>query len=396
MKNKYYILKIKCFFIKKLIMGNSNKNSKSKYFSIYLDKPYYYNNDEVSGTIIINDIENIELIEASLKLDLIEKWFYVVGSGDNAVVHTLEHKTNKKYFPINIKKINNDNYINYKIPFNFKFFDLEPTFIFDKVNYVKTVLTFELLGNKFIKNGKKNKKPIREKYESFLTIKREPNYNNLYFSNVIEQDLKKFNLFPFSAYGNCIVSLKTEKTHFDVEEEIPFEIDIENNLNLIEISNIIFYILQIKKNKKLNKTIDSTYKFKYNIKNDKIKISPGQKGCFKYITKIDNNINKNNFNITTIGNIITNNYFINVELEFEKLRKKHEIKLPIFIGINKQKIKPMEFEVIEKNNFSNNYCVNIDNLSNNNNIQINNEIIEKEIHNDSMIYGFENINYLNN
>ena len=69
------------------------------------------------------------------------------------------------------------------------------------------------------------------------------------------------------------------------------------------------------------------------------------------------------------------------------------MKLPIFIGINKQNIKPMEFEVIE-NNFSNNYVVNIDNYSNNNNILINDEPKEEEISNE--IYGFENINYLNN
>ena len=52
----------------------------------------------------------------------------------------------------------------------------------------------------------------------------------------------------------------------------------------------------------------------------------------------------------------------------------------------------MEFEVIDNN--SNNYVVNIDNYSNNNNILINNEPKEKEIPNE--IYGFENINYLNN
>ena len=55
----------------------------------------------------------------------------------------------------------------------------------------------------------------------------------------------------------------------------------------------------------------------------------------------------------------------------------------------------MEFEVIE-NNIYNNYCVNIDNLSNNNNIQMKNEKIYKEMNDNSMVYGFENINYLNN
>jgi len=371
-------------------MGN-NLNKNSKFFSIYLDKPYYYNNDEVSGTIIINDINNIELIEGSLSLDLIEKWLYIIGCDDTAQAISLNHKINKKYLPINLKKINNDKCL--RFPFSIKFFDLEPTFIIDRDNYIKTVLTFELLG-KFIRNGKKDKKPIKEKYESFLTIKREPSYNNLYFSKIIEDDLKTFNFFPFSTKGNFKVRLKTEKTQFDVEEEIPFDINIDNNLNLLVNIGIKVYILQIKENKN-NKTIETTYKFKYDIKKDKVKILPGKKVWFKYKTKIDNNKNKNNFNITANGNIITNNYFIFVEFEVKKIPRKWELKLPIFIGINKQNIKPMEFEVIENNNY-NNICVNIDNLPKNYNIQINNEKIYKEMHNNSMVYGFENINYLNN
>ena len=119
-------------------MGNSNKNS--KYFTIYLDKPYYYNNDEISGTIIINDIKNIELIEGSVSLNLIEKWLYVEGSGDNSVTYFLENKINKKFLPINLKKIDiKDNCLNYKIPFNFKFFDLEHTIIINPCNYIKAV-----------------------------------------------------------------------------------------------------------------------------------------------------------------------------------------------------------------------------------------------------------------
>ena len=81
-----------------------------------------------------------------------------------------------------------------------------------------------------------------------------------------------------------------------------------------------------------------------------------------------------------------------MELKFEKLYNKFEIKLPIFIGINKQNFQPMEFEVVE-NNFSNNNLVNFVNFSNNNIIQIKNE---KELYDDNMVYGFENINYLNN
>ena len=371
-------------------MGNANKNS--KYFSFILDKYDYDNNyGIISGNIVINDIKNIELIEASLKLDLIEKWFYVVSSGDNAVVHTLEHKKNKKYFPINIKKINNDNYINYKIPFNFKFFDLEPTVIINELNYIKTVLTFEILG-KFNRKGKLDKKPKKEKYESFITIKREPNYNNLYFQNFIEENLNIMSLFK--NYGICKVSIKVDKTQFDVEEEIPFEVNIDNNLNKIAITKINAYILQIKLNKTKNNTIDSTFTYKYGELIEKVKILSKHKGYFKYKTKIDNNKNKNKYNITSNGTIVTNNYFICVKLEFEKTFKKYEVKLPIFIGINRRNIKPMEFEVIE-NNFSNNYIVNIDNISNNNNIIIN-EINENEMHNDSDVYGFENINYLNN
>ena len=81
-----------------------------------------------------------------------------------------------------------------------------------------------------------------------------------------------------------------------------------------------------------------------------------------------------------------------MELKFEKIHNNVEVKLPIFIGINKQNF--MEFEVVE-NNFSNNNLVNFVNFSNNNNniIQINNE---KELYDDNMVYGFENINYLNN
>ena len=370
-------------------MGNENKKN-SEYFTINLDKPFYYNNDTISGTIIINNINKIELIEASLRLDLIEKWYYTVGSGENEEVYTLSNKINKKFFPINLKKINIiDNYLNYKIPFNIKFSDLEPTIvIYD--NYIKTVLTFEILG-KFIRKGKLDKKPKKEKYESFITIKREPNDNNLYFQNFIEENLNIMS--SSSADGNCKVAIKTEKTQFDVEEEIPFEVNIDNNLNSNTITKINAYILQIQINKNLDNTIDSTFKYKYNVLKEKIKISPGQKESFKYKKKIDNN--KNKYNITSNGTIITNNYFICVELEFEKKCKVNEVKLPIFIGINKRKYKPMEFEVIE-NNFSNNYIVNIDNISNNNNIEIINEINENEIHNDSDVYGFENINYLNN
>ena len=209
-------------------MGNLNKNS--KYFTIYLNKPYYYNNDEVFGTIVINDIKNIELIEGSLKLDSIEKWEHIESDGEDSYTVTLNQKNNKKYLPINLKKIINDNdkCLNYKIPFNFKFFDLEPTFIKNNNNYIKTVLTFELLG-KYIRNGKKDIKPKKEKYDSFLTIKRESNYNNLYFLNTIEGDIKTFISFQFST-NESRVSIKTEKTQFDVEEEIPFEVNIENNL----------------------------------------------------------------------------------------------------------------------------------------------------------------------
>ena len=372
-------------------MGNSNKNS--KYFTINLDKPFYYNNDTISGTIVINDINNIELIEASLRLDLIEKWYYTVGSGEDEEVYTLSNKINKKFFPINLKKINIiDNYLNYKIPFNFKFFDLEPTVIINPLNYIKTAITFEILG-KFIRKGKLDKQPKKEKYESFITIKREPNYNNLYFQNFIEENLNIKNLFK--NYGICKVSINTKKTQFDVEEEIPFEVNIDNNLNKVAITKIKAYILHIKLNKTMNNIIESTYRYVYGELKEKIKILSGQKGYYKYITKIDNNKNKNNFNITSNGIIVTNNYFICVELEFEKTFKKNEVKLPIFIGINKKNIKPMEFEVIE-NNFSNNYIVNIDNISNNNNnIEIINEINENEMHNDSDVYGFENINYLN-
>ena len=85
-------------------MGNKDINSNSKYFTIYLNKPYYYNTDEVSGTIIINDIKNIELIDGFLSLDLIEKWYYVVSDGENSTVYTLDYKTNKKFFPIDLKK----------------------------------------------------------------------------------------------------------------------------------------------------------------------------------------------------------------------------------------------------------------------------------------------------
>ena len=371
-------------------MGNSNKNS--KYFTINLDKPFYYNNDTISGTIIINDINNIELIEASLRLDLIEKWYYTVGSGEDERVYTLSNKINKKFLPINLKKINIiDNYLNYKIPFNFKFFDLEPTVIINELNYIKTVLTFEILG-KFNRKGKLDKKPKKEKYDSFITIKREPNYNNLYFQNFIEENLNIMSLFK--NYGICKVSIKVDKTQFDVEEEIPFEVNIDNNLNKIAITKINAYILQIKLNKTKNNTIDSTFTYKYGELIEKVKILSKHKGYFKYKTKIDNNKNKNKYNITSNGTIVTNNYFICVKLEFEKTFKKYEVKLPIFIGINRRNIKPMEFEVIE-NNFSNNYIVNIDNISNNNNIIIN-EINENEMHNDSDVYGFENINYLNN
>ena len=370
-------------------MGNTNKNS--KYFSINLDKYYYDNNyGTISGNIVINNIKNIELIEASLRLDLIEKWLYVVGSGEGSCERKLNNKINKKFLPINLKNINKDNYLNYKIPFNFKFSDLEPTIIIEDDNYIKTVLTFEILG-KFIRKGKLDKKPKKEIYESFITIKREPNYNNLYFQNFIEENLNIMSLFK--NYGICKVSIKVDKTQFDVEEEIPFEVNIDNNLNKVAITKIKAYILQIKLNKKLDNTIESTYRYVYGELKEKVKILSGQKGYYKYITKIDNNKNKNNFNITSNGIIVTNNYFICVELEFEKTFKKNEVKLPIFIGINKKNIKPMEFEVIE-NNFSNNYIVNIDNISNNNNIIIN-EINENEMHNDSDVYGFENINYLN-
>jgi len=375
-------------------MGNSNKNS--KYFTIYLDKPYYYNNDEISGTIIINDINNIELIEGSLNLDLIENWRYTEGSGEYSAIYFLNNKINKKFLPINLKKIDNkDNYSNYKIPFNFKFFDLEPTIIINSENYIKTVLTFELLGL-YNRNGKKDKKPKKEKYESFLIIKREPNYNKLNCPNFIEEDVNIYN--SHSEYGYCKVKIKTDKIQFDVEEENPFEINIDNKSKLIGIKKFIFYILQIKENKNLNKTIKKTFKYKYDIKKDKIKILPGKKGWFKYKTKIDNNKIKNNFNVTANGNILTNNYFICVEIKFEKKCYKQEVKLPIFIGNNKQNINPMEFEILE-NNYSNNLndIVNIDNYSNNNNnIQIKSEQIEKEINNDNMVYGFENINYVNN
>jgi hypothetical protein len=372
-------------------MGNANKNS--KYFSINLDKYYYDNNyGTISGNIIINDIKNIEIIEASLSLDLIEKWVYFVGSGDGQRVYTLNNKINKKFLPINLKKINKDNYLNYKIPFNFKFSDFEPTIVIDNCNYIKTVLTFEILG-KFIRKGKLDKQPKKEKYESFITIKREPNYNNLYFQNFIEENLNIKNLFK--NYGICKVSINTKKTQFDVEEEIPFEVNIDNNLNKVAVTKIKAYILQIKLNKTMNNLIESTYRYVYGELKEKVKILSGQKGYYKYITKIDNNKNKNNCNVTSNGIIVTNNYFICVELEFEKTFKKNEVKLPIFIGINKKNIKPMEFEVIE-NNFSNNYIVNIDNISNNNNnIEIINEINENETHNDSDVYGFENINYLN-
>ena len=178
-----------------------------------------------------------------------------------------------------------------------------------------------------------------------------------------------------------------------MKEEIPFEINIDNQLDSIGISKIIACILQINEYKKLDKSIDSTIKYKYDQKEEKIKILPGKKGWFKYKAKIENNKNKNNFDITTNGTILTNNYFIYVELKFEGVYEKVEVKLPIFIGINKQNFQPMEFEVVE-NNFSNNYLVNFDNSSNNNNIiQINNE---NELYDDdNMVYGFENINYLN-
>ena len=119
----------------------------------------------------------------------------------------------------------------------------------------------------------------------------------------------------------------------------------------------------------MDNTIDETFKKKYGEIIHNIKILPGQKGSYKYRTIIENN--KNQYNITSNGKIITNNYFICVELEFEKKCKVNEVKLPIFLGINKKNIKPMEFE-------------------------IKNEPNEKEIHNDSDVYGFENINYLNN
>ena len=139
-----------------------------------------------------------------------------------------------------MKKINKDNYLNYKIPFNIKFYGLEPTIIFDKYNYIKTVLTFELSG-KYIRNGIKDENPVKEKYESFLTIKREPKKKNLYFRKLFEDDLKNL-YFPFSTIGNCKISLKIEKTQFDVEEEIPFEINIDNNLNSLTFSKIILVI----------------------------------------------------------------------------------------------------------------------------------------------------------
>ena len=342
-------------------MGNANKNS--KYFTINLDKYYYDNNyGTISGNIVINDIKNIEIIEASLSLDLIEKWLYAYNDSFN----TLNNKINKKFLPINLKKINKDNYLNYKIPFNFKFSDFEPTIVIDNCNYIKTVLTFEILG-KFNRKGKLDKKPKKEKYESFITIKREPNYNNLYFQNFIEENLNIKTLFE--NYGICKVSINTKKTQFDVEEEIPFEVNIDNNLNSIAIKKIKAYILQIQMNKKLDNKIDSTFKKKYGEIIHNIKILPGQKGSYKYRTIIENN--KNQYNITSNGKIITNNYFICVELEFEKKCKVNEVKLPIFLGINKKNIKPMEFE-------------------------IKNEPNEKEIHNDSDVYGFENINYLNN
>ncbi len=346
-------------------MGNANKNSKN--FSINLDKYYYDNNyGTISGNIVINDINNIELIEASLSLDLIEKWWYVVGSGEDSSVYTLNNKINKKFFPINLKKINKDNNLNYKTPFNIKFCDFEPTVIIDDNNYIKTVLTCEILG-KFNRKGKLDKKPKKEKYKSFITIKREPNDNNLYFQNFIEENLNIMS--SSSAYGICKVSIKTEKTQFDVVEEIPFEVNIDNILNSIAIKKIKAYILQIKIYKKLDNTIEETFKKKYGEIIHNIKILPGQRGYFKYIAKIDNN--KNQYNITSNGKIITNNYFICVELEFEKKCKVNEVKLPIFLGINKKNIKPMEFE-------------------------IKNEPNEKENHNDSDVYGFENINYLNN
>jgi len=57
----------------------------------------------------------------------------------------------------------------------------------------------------------------------------------------------------------------------------------------------------------------------------------------------------------------------------------------------------MEFEILENNNYNNlNNIVNIDNYSNNNNnIQIKSELNENKINSDKMVYGFENINYVN-
>jgi hypothetical protein len=113
-------------------MGNAINNS--KYFSFILDKYDYDNNyGIISGNIVINDLNNIEIIEASFRFDLIEKWLYNLD--DSSI--SLNNKINKKFLPINLKNINKDNYLNYKIPFNFKFSDLEPTVIIDDNNYIK-------------------------------------------------------------------------------------------------------------------------------------------------------------------------------------------------------------------------------------------------------------------
>ena len=341
-------------------MGNNQikfpQIKKSDKIKIFFFKPYFFDNDIISGKIqFLLKTNFFYLILKRIEYYLLYDNKPSFENQDETIIfkQKYEFKSNN----------NNNNSFEFKIPVN----DLEPSFEYyktyknvnnnQKVVFMKYVLKVVCIDEEII-------------HEDFIFIKKNANTININTDTSLQINKIIYSL-GFIEQGLSFIKLDLKKNNFNILENIEAQILIDNSKCKIKAKYIQCYILRklylYKSNKFKNSFIDYYNKHKKLINlNPNSKIIVTFNLSFKPTLQTIPNFPNNNFtglelSPTCNGNIFTNNYFIVAELILDCANSKNnnpKIEVPIYIG---------NIPYINNNN-----NVNVNNLNNNNDVNIHN------------------------
>ena len=358
-------------------MGNNQTKfpqiKTSDKIKIFFSKPYFFDNDIISGKIDFQFQTNffyiiLKRIEYCLLYD--EKSLF--ENQDETIIFKNEFKSNDN---------NNNNSIEFKIPVS----DLEPSFEYfktykninniQKIVFMKYVVQINCINENII-------------HEDFIFIKKNANTINI-ATDTSYQINKIIYSLGFIEQGISFIKLDLKKNNFNIYENIEAQILIDNSKCKIKAKYIICYILRQLNLYKSNK-FKMSFSDCYNIKKKLINLNPYSKMIVTFnlsfkptLPKIpqfpNNNFTGLELSPTVNGNIFNNNYFVVAELILDCANTKKnnpKIEVPIYIGnipyINNyndfnNNISSKENDLnIENNNFINNNNNNNNSIDNNN------------------------------